>query len=190
MNAKSSAAHTGKRMYLTRSWMSPGPQVDESDGFRIDNLIRGKSQDRFETKYFRDPVIRLMLAVLEDAVNCYVKYHDSKSRRGQRIFRESKEWFFSDDDNWLFSYDNICDLVGINPSYLRNGMLRGSYSQNVGEVGRSITARRGQDLPAASEPASRGSRGSSIRRTPRLRDGLRAQKQMNFMQSGTSGAPA
>ena len=187
MNAKTSAAHTAKRIYLTRSWMAPGPQVDEPDGFRIDNLIRGKSQDRFETKYFRDPVIRLMLAVLEDAVNCYVKYHDAKSRRGQRIFREAKEWFFSDDSNWLFSYENICDLVGINPSYLRNGMLRGSYAQNVGEVGRSATIRGTQDLPVAGERALRESRVSSIHRTPRL---LRAQKQTNFVQSGRGSVPA
>ncbi|MGH7848450.1 MAG: hypothetical protein ACREQW_25205 [Candidatus Binatia bacterium] len=187
MNAKLGAGSTGKRMYLTRSWMSPGPQVDESDGFRIDSLIKGKTQDRFETKYFRDPVIRLMLAVLEDAVNCYVKYHDAKSRRGQRIFREAKEWFFSDDTNWLFSYENICDLVGINPSYLRNGMLRGNYGQNVGEVVGSVTAGR-EDLP--SEPAPRESRGSLIRRTPPLREGLRARKQMKIVQSGSSGVPA
>lgn len=180
MNAKSGTAHVNKRMYLTRSWMSPGPQFDESDGFRIDNLIRGKSQDRYENKYFRDPVIRLMLAVLEDAVNCYVKFHDSKSRRGQRIFREAKEWFFSDDNNWLFSYENICDLVGINPSYLRNGMLRGVYSQNIGEVGRSVTARRGQELPVSgSETPLRGNRGFSIRRPP-LRSGVRSQKQTSY----------
>lgn len=174
MNAKANGAQAGKRMYLTRSWMSPGPQIDEPDGFRIDNLIRGRAQDRVETKYFRDPVIRLMLAVLEDAVNCYVKYEGSKSRRGQRIFREAKEWFFSDDTNWLFSYENICDLVGINPNYLRNGILRGSQSQSVAnEVDRNAPAARALELRSTNEVTSRGSRASSIRRTPRLRERLR-----------------
>jgi hypothetical protein len=144
--------------------MAPGPQIDEGDSFRIDNLIRGKAQDRAETKYFRDPVIRLMLAVLEDAVNCYVKYEGAKSRRGQRIFREAKEWFFSDDANWLFSYENICDLVGINPNYLRSGILRNGAQSVAGEVDRAPELRS----------TSKVSRRSAIRPIPQLRDGLRA----------------
>ncbi|HWP59420.1 MAG TPA: hypothetical protein VNL14_16120 [Candidatus Acidoferrales bacterium] len=175
MNLKSNAVQGGKRMYLTRSWASPGPHIEEGDGFRIDNLIRGKTPERADNKYFRDPVIRLMLAVLEDAVNCYVKYRGSKSRRGQRIFREAHEWFFSDDAKWLFSYENICDLVGINPSYLRNGMLRGNYETGAAAAATALENRQSLAADPSGAAGLRRTQSSLVRRTPRLRR-LRDQK--------------
>ncbi len=64
----------------------------------------------------------LMLAVLEDAVDCYQKYTDAKDPRGVEIFQESQDWVGSTDRTWLFSFENICDTLEINAEYVRRGL--------------------------------------------------------------------
>jgi len=64
----------------------------------------------------------LMLAVLEDAVDCYQKHAFSSDPRGQQLFDEAQEWVGSDDKGWLFSFENICDTLEIAPDYVRRGL--------------------------------------------------------------------
>ena len=64
----------------------------------------------------------LMLAVLEDAVDCYQKHAHSTDPRGQQLFQEAEEWVLSDDRSWLFSFENICDTLEINADYVRRGL--------------------------------------------------------------------
>ena len=64
------------------------------------------------------PEKKLMLAVLQGAVECFKEYaeHD-------RLFKEAEEWIFEDDHDWPFSFINICQAVDMNPKYLRKGLL-------------------------------------------------------------------
>jgi hypothetical protein len=64
----------------------------------------------------------LMLAVLEDAVDCYQKHAHSNEPRGRQLFDEAVEWVESDDRSWLFSFENICDTLEINADYVRRGL--------------------------------------------------------------------
>ena len=65
---------------------------------------------------------RLMLAVLEDAVDSYRKHAMARDPRDQACFLEAKEWFVSDDRSWLFAFENICDVLEMNADYLRSGL--------------------------------------------------------------------
>ena len=67
---------------------------------------------------------RLMLAVLEDAVDSYRKHACAREPREQAYFLEAKEWFLSTDRSWLFAFENICDVLEINAEYLRIGLER------------------------------------------------------------------
>jgi hypothetical protein len=67
---------------------------------------------------------RLMLAVLEDAVDSYRKHAAACDPREQACFLEAKEWFWSDDRSWLFAFENICDVLEMNADYLRSGLDR------------------------------------------------------------------
>ena len=67
---------------------------------------------------------RLMLAVLEDAVDSYRKYALAQDPREQACFLEAKEWFVSNDRSWLFAFENICDVLEMNAEYLRGGLER------------------------------------------------------------------
>jgi hypothetical protein len=65
---------------------------------------------------------RLMLAVLEDAVDSYRKYALARDPREQACFLDAREWFLSGDRSWLFAFENICDVLEMNADYLRSGL--------------------------------------------------------------------
>ncbi len=65
-----------------------------------------------------------MLAVLEDAIDCFQKYAHSDDLRGQQLFDDSHEWIMSTERKWLFSFENICEIVDMNPGYIRDGLHR------------------------------------------------------------------
>ncbi|MEA2626291.1 MAG: hypothetical protein QOD06_2336 [Candidatus Binatota bacterium] len=65
---------------------------------------------------------RLMLAVLEDAIDCYQKYAFAREPRGREFFAEAEEWIFSSDNSWVFSYENICQTLDLNADYIRRGL--------------------------------------------------------------------
>ena len=79
----------------------------------------------------KQPECRLMWAVLQDGVDTYMKHIDAKRLRYQHRFREVKEWIEQDDPTWLFSFINICHVLGLSPDYLRNGLRRWRERRNA-----------------------------------------------------------
>jgi hypothetical protein len=67
---------------------------------------------------------RLMLAVLEDAVECYQKYALARDPRGRLLFDDACDWIESAERDWPFSYENICEVLGLNPEYIRRGLSK------------------------------------------------------------------
>jgi hypothetical protein len=74
---------------------------------------------RKQGRYAGPPERRLMVAILEDAVDCLRKNAVTGSRRRRRLFTEAEEWMRSDDTSWIFSFRNICDLLGLDTQALR-----------------------------------------------------------------------
>jgi hypothetical protein len=70
------------------------------------------------------PEQRLMMAVLGEALFCFQKYHLAPDRDGKKIFAEAQDWLLDENEQWPFSYNNICAGLGISPSYLRRQLLR------------------------------------------------------------------
>jgi hypothetical protein len=69
------------------------------------------------------PEHRLMLAVLEDAVYTYQVCCASRTT-SRHVFRETMEWFGSDDTPSPFCFVTICELFGVEPDYVRLGLRR------------------------------------------------------------------
>jgi hypothetical protein len=65
-----------------------------------------------------------MLAVLEDALACFQKHFSSRGGRGLRLFRQTEEWIFRGENGQPFSFVNICEVVGFEPDYIRQGLLK------------------------------------------------------------------
>jgi hypothetical protein len=65
---------------------------------------------------------RLMLAVLQDALDCYQKYAFARDGHGRQAFGDAETWISCGDRDWYFSFENICETLDINPDFLRRGM--------------------------------------------------------------------
>ena len=67
----------------------------------------------------------LMLAVMEDAITCFQVHFAARDKQKTRQFREAEEWILlQEKSDWLFSFDNVCETLGLNPGYIREGLLR------------------------------------------------------------------
>ena len=71
-----------------------------------------------------EPVRRLMLAVLTDAVRCYQEGFDAQKTPCRRTFREAEEWLFRAKAGGLFSFENVCWTLDIAPDYFRDALHR------------------------------------------------------------------
>lgn len=61
----------------------------------------------------------LMLAVLEDAVECYRRYAHARHPQARRLFEEAREWLDSADRSDLFTFETICDSLEIDADHVR-----------------------------------------------------------------------
>jgi hypothetical protein len=64
----------------------------------------------------------LVRATLDDAIHTYRRYAFAKGRRAQRLFREVDEWISAEDWSWPFSFVNICEVLDLDPDYIRTGL--------------------------------------------------------------------
>jgi len=71
-----------------------------------------------------EPEKKLMLMILEDAVDCFQKYIFVHDARGKTLFIAAEQWITEENGHWIFSFENVCDALGFNPSYVRQGLLR------------------------------------------------------------------
>ena len=79
------------------------------------------------------PETALMYAVLEDAFLCLHKQFETEQRFIQRA-REAEEWFFSDDSRWLFSFVSVCDVLELQPQYIRKRLKHLTPSRRLDTV--------------------------------------------------------
>ena len=64
----------------------------------------------------------LVEAVLCAAIREYQKFAELHTRHGERSFREVDRWFWADDRQWYFSFVNICEILNLDPTYIRTGL--------------------------------------------------------------------
>jgi hypothetical protein len=86
---------------------SAGPVVTEQ--FFTNGIHRGEE--------------RLMLAVLQDAVECFQDYVLAEYVWEKRLFQESEDWIWEKNIDWPFSFENICESLQLDPDYIRRGLL-------------------------------------------------------------------
>jgi hypothetical protein len=102
--------------------------------FEPDTLLPIQYFEAMRRKHLLEGEKRLVLSVLEDAVECYMKCLTSTTSKGQKLFRDAEEWINLEDKRWVFSFDNVCEMLDINPEYLRRG-LRNWKERKVVELG-------------------------------------------------------
>ena len=92
--------------------------------FEPDTLLPIQYFEAMRRKHLLEGEKRLILSVLEDAIECFMKCIDATTSKGQRLYRDAEEWINLEDKHWVFSFDNVCDMLDINADYMRSGLRR------------------------------------------------------------------
>jgi len=81
---------------------------------------------------------QLLVAVLEDALHCFTKYALARDGQGRRLFREAEAWMMDDDppvadpEAASFDFAYICEILDIDPEYIRDGLRRWQTAVETG----------------------------------------------------------
>ena len=119
--------------------------------------------------------LRLMAAVLQDAIQSYTRNVHARSARRRMEFLEVRSWFNAKNQPGVFGFENLCDMLGINADWLRRSLrldacqrprrqslgfegqmarrrkqFTGSWSHRRSNFGLRLTAARSAPRPSAS----------------------------------------
>ena len=112
---------------------------------RVSSLFQSLSSEQWDPQKYHDTYrrkipqqseIRLILAVLEDAVNCFQDNIFAVNKKRIQLFKEAEDWFISDDASWIFSFVSICSLLQLEPGYFRQGLNRWAAKQRAAHKGK------------------------------------------------------
>lgn len=79
------------------------------------------------------PEKALMLAILEDAIRCFQEYFRTTRARPRMLSRQAEQWIRTRDWDWPFSFNNVCEGLGIDPDCMRDALLRMKYEHLMAE---------------------------------------------------------
>ena len=119
--------------------------------FEPDTLLPIQYFEAMRRKHLLEGEKRLILSVLEDAVECFMKCIDSTTNKGQRLFRDAEEWINLEDKRWVFSFDNVCEMLDVNPDYMRAG-LRKWKERKLEAIARRAAEKAEQEAIAQAAP--------------------------------------
>ena len=112
------------------TWLRWNPDADDCAHslYRPDCVAPELSFDRLRMPAAPSGERRLCLAILEDAVNCFQKHIFATRPRHRRLQREAETWLFGEfrgaPSDGAFSFDYICDALGIERDALRRSLVR------------------------------------------------------------------
>ncbi len=117
--------------------------------FEPDFLVPVQFYDLTRRKGSLDGETRLVFAVLEDAIRCYVKNVQSTRRSDREQFEEVSAWFEArEGSRHPFSFEAVCDVLSIEPSTLRRQLKligpRDLPTKQLRSVGRRQVVRAGR----------------------------------------------
>jgi len=85
-------------------------------------LLPGQYADLVRRNHVIEGELKLLLAVLEDAIRCYLRNVNAKDGEHRRDFVEVRNWFEGNSVGGhrsdIFSFENLCAALGIDPQYL------------------------------------------------------------------------
>ena len=115
-----------ERASIVRTPDRTGLTTDEKIGslFQPDSLLSTQYFETLRRKTLVEPEKRLMLAILEDGINCFQENLRAQDVRRSRLFQDAEAWIVELDGDWVFSFENVCEALDINPAYVRQGLVR------------------------------------------------------------------
>jgi hypothetical protein len=166
----------------------------------IDTLLPEQFGDLFRSTE-RTPEQRLMLAILEDAIRCWLGVPTAlrndpwMASKRTRLAREADIWLFDDGAKAPISFKTCCGALGIEPEWFRQKLRKIAEAPISDESRSNFTGREDQvDVSCPSlaggkvepdEPKRWRQGMSHERRGMRSRSGLRADCALNGAKGST-----
>lgn len=88
-----------------------------------DIIASHRYQNVFQNRQI-SPEKRLILAILDDAVQAFVATIKPRNHKERREFEEAQTWIMEKNSNWIFSFDSVCSELALDPDYLRSGLQK------------------------------------------------------------------
>ena len=106
--------------------------IGDGQLFQPDVLLPSQFFAAMRKRVPQEPEYRLIVAVLEDAIDCYQKHLFTHEPKARQLYEDAAGWIASDDRQWPYSFISICDILNLNPSYVRRGLEEWREAQLAG----------------------------------------------------------
>ncbi len=129
----------------------PGEAVFQPDTLLVSQYVNARSSQGIFS-----PEKSLMLAILKDAISSFQEHHAARQGKRKREFDRVRRWLFEPAEDWVFSFDNICASLALDPQYVRSGLrlwLKRNFSAHAAEPIRRRDGKRPAPCPAMARPA-------------------------------------
>lgn len=120
---------------------------------RLDNesssaevLLSAQFHHRRNSARMLEPLRRLMVAILVDAIRCIQTKFDARQPARRQDYADARLWISSDDDRAVFSFKAVCDTLDIDPNAIRQYLLQWEEKRLSGEKPRRIVRRAAVSL--------------------------------------------
>jgi hypothetical protein len=90
----------------------------------VDDSVQVDEVSDHERGCVRGPIRSLMSALLFDGVIACLNYAGVSGKSGRQKFREAFNWIATKGDDYIFSFDNVCQCLGLDPEAFRKGLMR------------------------------------------------------------------
>ena len=112
--------------FKTSNGVQASPYAEERvfSLFQPDILLSTQYFATTKRKDHLEPEKKLMLAVLEDAIWCFQHCLLARDKKRKSLFSEAEEWIMEENSDLPFSFESICEVLGFDPKYIREGLKR------------------------------------------------------------------
>ncbi|GIW44532.1 MAG: hypothetical protein KatS3mg077_1814 [Candidatus Binatia bacterium] len=130
---------------------APNQQDNLTHLLQPDSLLPAQYFAALRRRLEHEPERCLVVALLQDAVECFQKHLFARDRKKRQLFRDAEEWISSTDRTWPFSFENVCEQLELDPEYIRKGL----FAWKAAQLARGCAER--DAAGASTPPASRTS---------------------------------
>ena len=85
-------------------------------GYEPDILLPAQYNELRRRSHELQGELKLMFAVLEDAIHCYLHHMNAKTRQRKILFYEVRDWMNSKHRTGLFAYETLCEALASTPA--------------------------------------------------------------------------
>ena len=103
------------------------------DELRADAVLPAQFYPARRNSASAEPIMRLMGGVLADAVRSFQRNFGANQREKRQEFSEARFWIFEDKSDGPFSFEDVCDTLGIDPRRLRELIVRWERNRRPGD---------------------------------------------------------